>query len=140
MNGDGEEMDRRAPLIRAFGVMSVCGLLLGTVPEILNYYYGTSFQIGFWPFVLIAVSGGWCAVVSSIGFGAIGGALTALIISVSGSLSYVLLQKSSFNEALRLFLSSVIITTVLGSFVGLLGGLPVWLWRAWQQNRRRKVG
>ena len=140
MNGDGEEMDRRTPLIRAFGVTSVCGLLLATVPEFLNYYYGTTLQIGFWPFVLIAAAGGWCTFVSSIGFGAIGGALTALVISVSGSLSYVLLQKSSFNEALRLFLSSVIITTVLGSFVGFLSGLPVWLWRSWQQSRRRRAG
>jgi hypothetical protein len=135
MDGEGEQTRRRRLLTLIYLVMGPAALLIGMLPEVLERLYGLRVDTGFWPWILIALAGTFSTLVTSLLLGTIGGALVALIFSLSGGFVFLLFGHAAPEDAAKIFLSSVVITTVLGSCLGFLGGVPVWLWKAWKKRR-----
>jgi hypothetical protein len=125
----------RILLGRVYVIMAVLGSLTVAVPELLNYFLSVHISTGVLPFLVLAATGAWATHISSIGYGAVGGALVGFALSLVGGVVYVIIRLPDAGDAARLILSSVVITTVLGSAFGTLGGLPFWFW----EFRRRRT-
>jgi hypothetical protein len=139
MKSDGEPHPKRHTLVRAYGLSALTAIFLAAVPEILNFTRGADIHVGLWPYLLMLVMGALCTRVTSIGYGMLGGAIAALVFSISGGLVFIMTTSVPAGDAARAVVSSVIITTVFGVCVGGLGGLPVMIWKAWLKGRQHPL-
>jgi hypothetical protein len=121
-NGSGH-----SALGRVYIIMAAVGSLSVAVPELLNHLLDAGVSVGPLPFLILAITGAWATRVASIGYGAVGGAIVGFALSLVGGAVYLIVRPPEPATAVRVLLSSIIITTVLGCVLGALGGLPVWL-------------
>jgi hypothetical protein len=66
--------------------------------------------------------------------GALAGCIAGFLLSVTGSTTHFLLTGQHAGEELRILISGAVILSVMGSVLGIVGGLPIKLWR-WTRHR-----
>jgi hypothetical protein len=121
---------------RVYAIASLAAVIVAMMPELLNHFQGTGIPSSVLMYAVIVLSGAWATSVASLGYGAIGGALTGFLCSLTGGIVYAIIHHMDPAGATKTVTAAVVISLGLGAVLGVLGGIPVWLWRLGRKPAR----
>jgi uncharacterized membrane protein YccC len=124
-----DNQERRSrQLLLVYGIMAVAGMAAAVVPQVLlrGSFLGNLTVIAAG---LLLVTGIWSTAVSSIPYGVVGGGLVGMVFTLSGTIVHLVNSGVEPAESMKLLVASTVISSILGSLLGLAGGVVVWAFR-----------
>jgi hypothetical protein len=121
---------------RVYAIMALAAVIIAMVPELLNHFEGAGIPTSILMYAVIVLTGAWATRVASLGYGAIGGALTGFLCSLTGGVVYAIIHHMDPAGAAKTITAAVLISLALGAVLGVAGGTPVWLWGRGRKQAR----
>jgi len=124
-------------LFPVFVAIASLAVLVPVLVQVVNQRYGWNVQLGPWLGVLFIAAGFWGTWVRSLGAGVGIAALSGLLLSVAGGITFLVLGSELPSRGARTFMSPMVLTTMIGTLLGFVGGFPVALWKGWRRRLPR---
>ena len=128
---DGVDPARGGPPRDSLGTVYLFVIILGAFAGLALARWEGQGQAWsrFLPFALMAFSGLWATVSGSVAYGMIAGGIAGGVLTLVGSVARGLLRDLPLEEILRTGLAGTLLAATLGTLLGVVGGIPVWILR-----------